>query len=101
MKNVIAAAGLGAAVAIGSLAGAGTASANTTTFLSALHSAGWYSNENGDASLVNNGRLVCEMLDNGNTQWAVTNAVYQHTDSNVDWADAQEFVRVAEIHLCW
>jgi Protein of unknown function (DUF732) len=100
MKKFIAVAGLGAAITLGSLVGAGTASANTSTFLSAVHSAGFYSNENADASLVNNGRIVCQLLDEGYSQYYVQNQAYIHTDSSIDWVDAGEFVAIAQDYLC-
>ena len=79
---------------------AGTASASTSSFLSAVHGVGWYSNQNGDASLAHNGSLVCQWLDSGRSEWSVTNTVYQNTGYDVSWADAQEFVGIAQSHLC-
>ena len=61
MKKVIAAAGLGAAVAIGSLLGAGTASATTQDYLNSLEYS--YSIDIWDYPLVvNQGYTVCGML---------------------------------------
>ena len=99
MKKIAAATLLGGA-SVGSLLGAGTASASTSSFLSAVHGVGWYSNQNGDASLAHNGSLVCQWLDSGRSEWSVTNTVYQNTGYDVSWADAQEFMGIAQSHLC-
>jgi hypothetical protein len=100
MKKVLAVAGLGAAIAATSLLGAGTASADTSSFLYSVHSTGWYSPQNGDASLVKNGMLVCKWLAQGYSEYSVVDSVYHNTGSDVSWSDAREFVYKAEAHLC-
>ncbi len=99
MKKIIAAAGLGAAVTIGSLVGAGTASANATDdFLSRVHSEGISSSERGDASLIYNGNLVCRWLDSGTTVVGVLENVYYGTALNSSESGA--FVGIAVSEFC-
>ena len=99
MNKVIATVGLGAAIAIGSLAGAGTASASDS-FLDAVHSAGFYNNGGGDSALMYQGNQVCNLLNLGYSEYAVQNQVYIHTGYSVSWADAGQFVAIAEDYVC-
>ncbi len=98
MKKLLAAAGLGAAVTIGSLAGAGTANASDS-FLGAIHDAGFY-NPNGDYVLVYQGNQVCNLLNLGYSEAQVQNYIYNNTSASVGWADAGQFVAIADDYMC-
>ena len=67
MKKLIAVAGLGAAITVGSLVGAGTASATTgdATFLQMLATGGISSANGPDYGLIQTGHAVCIDLQNG------------------------------------
>ena len=97
MKKLLAAAALGAAPISGSLLGAGTANASTSTFLNRIHEEG-YSGQNGDASLLYNGRIVCKILDQGGTTHDATKQIYAST--SMDWTASYDFVIIANYHLC-
>jgi hypothetical protein len=99
IKAVLAGGAAAAAIAA-ALSGAGSANANTTTFLSAMHDAGFSSDVNGDASLVNNGRLVCQYLNEGHSRDYAINQAYQAAQGDATCADAQQFVGIAEANLC-
>ena len=79
MKKLLAAAGLGAAVTIGSLVGAGTASASPSGFINAVHNEG-ISAPAGNTALYRNGYLVCQWLDQGYSVRSVINEVYYASD---------------------
>ena len=99
MKKLLAAAGLGAAVALGSLAGAGTASASDG-FLDAVHDAGFYTASGSNTSLIYNGNQVCNFGNLGYSEYAIQNWVYLHTGPSIGWADAGQFVAIAEDYMC-
>ena len=99
MKKILAAAGLGAAVALGSLAGAGTASASDG-FLDAVHDAGFYTASGSNTSLIYNGNQVCNFGNLGYSEYAIQNWVYLHTGPSIGWADAGQFVAIAEDYMC-
>ncbi len=67
MKKLIAVAGLGAAITVGSLVGAGTASATTNdaVFLQVLAERGIYGVGGPDYGLIQTGHAVCIDLQNG------------------------------------
>jgi hypothetical protein len=98
MKKLIAAAGLGAAVAVGVLAGAGPASASSGTFVRELNAHGWYDSYPG--SLLNQGYRVCSFLNSGYSVASVVNDTYYRTDYTVGTAKAYEFVSLANNYLC-
>jgi Protein of unknown function (DUF732) len=98
MKKIIAAAGLGAAITLGSLVGAGTANASTSSFVNAVHNAGNFSNENGDAALVNNGRIICQYLDQGYMPGSIAYVLMDHT--SLDYSGANKFISISVSHLC-
>jgi hypothetical protein len=80
---------------------AGTAHADTRTFLEDLRDDGWRGTPNGDASLVNNGRLVCEAIrHSGLSPKQIARQLYLSNDSLTDEGDAQEFVAISFVHLC-
>lgn len=88
-----------AALAIG-LAVAAPANADTTTFLSAMHDVGFYSDVNGDASLVHNGLMICVYLNDDHSQDYIINQTYQAAQGDATWTQAQQFVNIAEANLC-
>ena len=98
MKKPLAAAAIGAAIALGSLFGAGTASAGSSTFIDELNYHGWYDGAPG--SLLNQGYRTCELLNSG---WPVNDViadVYHRADNTVGWSKAREFVALAADYLC-
>ena len=98
MKKLIAAAGLGAALTVGSLTGAGAASADSGSFIYAANDQGWYDNNPGGVTRLGNG--VCNLLNLGYSEVAAMNWVYSHTDYTVSIADAGQLVSMAEDYLC-
>ena len=98
MKKLIAAAGLGAAVTIGSLVGAGTANASSDTFIDQLNAHGWYDSYPG--SLLNQGYRICSFLNSGYSVASVVNDTYYRTDASVGTAEAYQFVSLADDYLC-
>ena len=99
MKKLIAAAGLGAAVAVSSLLGAGTANAydNETYFLQLQVSHGWTIWN--PAGHVAKAYQVCNQLDQGTNGYAVRDNVYY---SNGPWSlsEATSFVQDSATALC-
>ena len=80
MKKALAAAGIGAAVTIGSLAGAGTANASQLGYLQMLNYRGFYITDT--ASALATGYNICEQL-NYNTGDIVSEYVFMHSS----WAE--------------
>lgn len=97
-KKAVAAAGIGAAIAIGSLFGAGTASATTGSFINAANNQGWYDVNPGGTLRLGYG--VCDMLYAGYSEYSAMNWVYHNTNYSVTVADAGQFVSMAEDYLC-
>jgi hypothetical protein len=98
MKKVIAVAGIGAAIAVGTLMGAGAANASEGSFIYAANNEGWYDNNPGGT--VRLGYQVCNLLHSGYSEYTAMDWVYHHTDSTVTIADAGQLVSMAEDHLC-
>ena len=102
MKKLIAAAGLGAAVTIGSLVGAGTANASEGSYLQALsYSLNIYSPE----TAINAGYLICNELAQGYTYseeaWSlVRGANGPWGRGHYTYADAWAQVAAAHNELC-
>lgn len=95
---------LAASVAVGagiaaSVLYAPQAHADSSSFLDRMHGLGW-SNNSGDAYLLDNGLGVCRSLAAGYTGPQVGAYVYTHTDLSVTVDDAVEFVTVAVEELC-
>ena len=66
-----------------------------------MHDNGWRGTTNGDASLVNNGRLVCDaMRHSGLLPKQIARQLYRSDLGNYTEGDAQEFVAFSIIHLC-
>jgi hypothetical protein len=99
MKKLIAVAGLGAAITLGSLVGAGTASADTSSFLYAADNAGFYNSGGYDAELAV-ARGICSMLYSGYSEYQVQSYTYHHTAATIGWSDAGQLVALAQDHLC-
>ena len=99
MKKLIAAADLGVAITLGSLAGAGTANASDS-FLNAVHNAGFYNRTGGDSVLMYQGNQVCNWLNLGYSEYSIQRTFYVNTGASVGWADAGQFVAIAEDYLC-
>lgn len=99
MKRLLAAAGLGAAIAIGSLVGAGAANASYT-FIDAIHDAGFYNTFDGDTALIRQGNQVCDWLNLGYSEYQIQRHVYYNTGASVSWAGAGQFVAIAEDYMC-
>ena len=97
MKKLIAAAGIGAALATGALAVAPGASASPYGFLNRMHVEGFWSTA-GDAGMLQNGYWICNQLDAGWTPAAATAALsagnYYYDGS------AGKFAAIATIELC-
>jgi len=101
MKKImssLAVAGLGAAIAVGSLVGAGSANANTGSFINAANNEGWYDVNTGGTLRLGYG--VCNMLNAGYSESSAMNWVYYNTNYSVSVADAGQFVSMAEDYLC-
>ena len=98
MKKLIAAAGIGAALTIAPLLGAGTASASSGSFLNALNANGWREAYNGD--LLNKGYEVCREFGQGYSYADAVNYVYYNTNAVTTWGDSRWFVNTAVNHLC-
>ena len=99
MKKLIAVAGLGAAVAVGSLLGAGTASADSGSFVNALNANGWH-DIGWSGSALNLGYRTCGFLNAGYSWNTVVNDVYYNTTAATSWSDANQFVSLADSYLC-
>ena len=99
MKKLIAAAGIGAALAIAPLAVAGTANAySSDTFIDQINAHGWH--ETAPGYLLNLGYRECGYLNSGYSWTAVVNDVYYSTDAGTSWASANQFVSLANGYLC-
>jgi hypothetical protein len=99
MKKLIAAAGIGAALAVAPLAVAGTASADSTQFVNVLNANGWH-DIGWSGSTLNLGYRTCGFLNAGYSWTSVVNDVYYHTDAATSWSDANGFVSLADSYLC-
>ena len=98
MKKLLAAAGLGAAVALGSLAGAGTASADAYGFVDDIHAYGLI-NVYGDNWLLDQGLTVCQNLDVGATPHYAANNLWA-ANPRMTAYDTGAFVAIAINDLC-
>ena len=87
MKKLIAAAGLGAAVAVGSLVGAGTANASSGSFIDQINAHGWH--ETNPGYLLNLGYRTCSFLNSGYSVTSVVNDVYYRTDAATSWSQSR------------
>jgi hypothetical protein len=99
MKKVLAAAGIGAALTVGVLTGAGAASASAGSYEDAMHNAG-FGHHNGDSSMIAAGHEVCGYLYQGYSEYQVQRYIYRSTDYSIDWAEAGQIVAIAEDNLC-
>ena len=98
MKKLIAVAGLGAAITLGSLVGAGTANADSGSFLGSLDNAGFYNTNGGHSAELRLGYGICQNLYGGWSYNEVVNDLYY--GSPMSWSDARQFVSIANGHLC-
>ena len=98
MKKLIAAAGIGAALAIAPLAVAGTANASSGTFIDQVNAYGWHETVRG--ATLNLGYRACGFLNSGYSWNSVVNDVYYRTDAGTSWSDANTFVSLADSYLC-
>ena len=98
MKKLIAVAGIGAVITLGSLVGAGAASADSGSFINAASNQGWHDNNPGGVMRLGNG--VCNLLNRGYSEVTAMNWVYYHTDYSVSIADAGQLVSMAQDYLC-
>jgi hypothetical protein len=102
MKKLIAAAGLGAAIAIGSLAGAGTASANAAQdnyeFIQSLNNNGISVTDLSAA--ISYGHGICANIADGATGVDEQNRVYYNTPWNFTWNMAYNYVGAAAEAFC-
>ena len=101
MKKLIAAAGLGAALAVGSLAVAGTASADSGTFVNQLNAhalARQASPRSGDTRGLR--RHLAHSSTRATRSTSVQRYVYYNTDYSIGWGDADQFVALADDYLC-
>ena len=98
MTKLIAAAGVGAALAIAPLAVAGTASADSGTFVNQLNAHNWHDSYPG--SLLNLGYRTCSFLNSGYSVASVVNNVDYSTDYGTGWGNAYQFVALANDYLC-
>jgi hypothetical protein len=92
--------GLTAAAIVGSVASAGTASADADGFLNYLHSQGWIGSEGGDYRLMRLGLEVCEVIKSGGDGYQAAAVTYANTDDSVDRLNAADFTIAAVRHLC-
>lgn len=101
MKKILAAAGIGAALTVGSLAGSGSASADSSydnyRFLQGL-------NNNGisvinTALVISHGHTICAMLDNGDSAYDAQRWVY-YANGRLAWRGAYNEVGVAVQYFC-
>jgi len=101
MKKLIAAAGLGAALIVGVLAGAGTASADDSyanyRYLQGLNNNGIYILNTNLA--INIGHGVCAHLANGNTAYDEQQWVF-NINPQLAWNGAYNWVGVATEYYC-
>ena len=105
MKKALAAAGLGAAVALGSLVGAGTASATTNdaVFLQMLAERGIYGVGGPDYGLIQTGHAVCIDLMNGvsfNTEVRQLQQLTQSLGGVLNPGDAGYFIGASQTAYC-
>jgi len=70
------------------------------SFLSAVHNAGFYNRIGGDSALYYQGNQVCNWLNLGYSEYSIQRTVYYNTRASVSWADAGQFVAIAEDYLC-
>lgn len=77
-----------------------TARADSSSFLDEVHGLGWYSASGGDAQLLRNGNLVCNLLGSGRNGLQVAQIIYNNTGLDVDANDAAEFVIASVENLC-
>ena len=99
MKKLIAAAGIGAALTVGSLTGAGAANASgSDTFIAQINSYGWHANTPG--YLLGLAYRTCSFLNAGYSWNSVVSDVYNRTDWATSWSDASQFVSLADNYLC-
>ena len=98
LKKVIASSILAGAIAIGSLVGAGSASASSQSFLNAINANGW--TETVPGYLLDEGYQACAIIGQGYGEYAAVSDVYAHTNLNTTWGEAQWFVNTAQRHLC-
>ena len=96
MKKILAAAGIGAAIAIGSLVGAGTANADTSSFLYEVDHSGLGGDDSAELAL---GRQVCHWIqvDRYPHMDVVTYVARKNTWSYVD---ANDFAWAARLNIC-
>jgi uncharacterized protein (DUF1501 family) len=97
MKKALAAAGIGAALAIGALAIAPAASASPASFLNHMHAQGFW-NTGGDAGMLSTGYWVCNQLDAGWTPAAATAAI--SVGNYYPDGSAGLFAAIATTELC-
>ena len=98
MKKFLVVAGLGAAVAVSSLLGAGSANASSGQFIDQINARGWH--ETSPGYLLNLGYRTCSFLNSGYSVKSVVNDVYYRTDAATSWSQSYEFVSVADSFLC-
>ena len=102
MKKLIAAAGIGAALTIGPLAVAGTASAwpGRLRYVGEMTNRGGCYNAAGNSAMVARGHEICQYLDWGYSQYQVQDYAYRNTGASIGWADAGQMVAIAMNNLC-
>ena len=105
MKKTLAVAGLGAAIALGSLVGAGTASATTSdaSLLQMLANGGIYSANGPDYGLIQTGHMVCIDLMNGvsfNSEVWALQQFSQMGGGVLSHGDAGYFISTAQYAYC-
>ena len=100
MKKLIAAAGLGAAVTLGSLAGAGVASATTSedNFVTMVNNTGIYSHD-GDYGLLQVGYGACGQMRSGWSAGAIASDIAWY-GSNITYSQGLNEVYYAAVYLC-
>ena len=87
-----------AALAATVVLGSGTASANTNSFLSMMHTMG-YSSRMSDDELLYHGEAACDLFGRGYSYDEVASEVYDHV-SNLSYDDTHYFVGIAKAGLC-
>lgn len=75
------------------------ARADSGDFLNRIQQLGWY-DDRGDTYLLDNGFLVCRLMDRGYNGVQVAESIYVNTGVDVSADDAAEFVIIAVEELC-
>ena len=101
MKKVLAAAGIGAALTVGSLAGSGSASADSSydnyRYLQGLNNNGIYVYNT--AVILSQAHTICAMLDNGDTAYDAQRWAY-YANGPLAWRGAYNQVGLAVRYFC-